>query len=108
MTTAAAAPALMPSRPGSASGLRVSDCISAPARPSEAPAAMPSSVRGTRRSSTIVVSWRAAAVTAECVHDVAERDRTGADREREQGGEGEPAGGELLFLQPWSALVRPP
>ena len=40
-TTAAEAPALTPSRPGSASGLRVSACISAPATPIAAPTTMP-------------------------------------------------------------------
>ena len=39
--------------PGSASGLRVTPCISAPAAPSAAPTSSPSSVRGTRRSRTI-------------------------------------------------------
>lgn len=51
-TTAAAAPALTPSRPGSASGLRVRACITAPERPSAAPTISPSTVRGTRTSRT--------------------------------------------------------
>lgn len=45
-----------PSRPGSASGLRVSVCISAPARPRATPASRPARVRGRRASSTIVQS----------------------------------------------------
>ena len=52
-TTAKAAPALTPSRPGSASGLRVTPCMTAPARPRAAPTTRPSSVRGTRSSRTI-------------------------------------------------------
>jgi hypothetical protein len=52
-TTANAAPALMPRIPGSASALRVTPCISAPAAPSAAPTSSPSSVRGRRRSRTI-------------------------------------------------------
>ncbi len=55
-TTANAAPALMPRIPGSASGLRVTPCISAPAAPSAAPTSSPSSVRGTRSSRTITCS----------------------------------------------------
>lgn len=42
------APALTPKRPGSASGLRVWPCMRAPPSPRQAPAARPSSVRGTR------------------------------------------------------------
>ena len=53
ITTAKAAPALMPRVPGSASALRVVPCISAPAAPSAAPTSSPSSVRGTRRSRTM-------------------------------------------------------
>lgn len=45
-----------PSRPGSASGLRVSVCISAPARPRATPARRPARVRGRRASSTMVQS----------------------------------------------------
>ena len=56
ITTAAEAPAFTPSRPGSASGLRVSACISAPATPIAAPTAIPSSVRGTRRLRMIASS----------------------------------------------------
>ena len=52
-TMASAAPALIPRIPGSASGLRVSPCMSAPASPSAAPTSRPMSVRGTRRSVTI-------------------------------------------------------
>lgn len=51
-TTAAAAPALTPRMPGSASGLRVSACITAPDRPSPSPTISPSRVRGMRRSRT--------------------------------------------------------
>lgn len=47
-TTAADAPALTPSSPGSASGLRVSACITAPARPSALPTISPRTVRGIR------------------------------------------------------------
>lgn len=48
VTTAADAPPLTPSRWGSASGLRVADCITAPAAPSALPTNRPSTVRGTR------------------------------------------------------------
>jgi hypothetical protein len=54
--TPAAAPAFTPSSPGSASGLRVSACMSAPASPSELPTSTPSTVRGTRRSVTMTES----------------------------------------------------
>src|SRR5687768_3240727 len=47
-TTAKAAPALTPRMPGSANGLRVSACISAPDRPRAAPVARPRAVRGRR------------------------------------------------------------
>lgn len=47
-TTAIEAPALSPRIPGSASGLRVIPCITAPARPREAPTSSASTVRGTR------------------------------------------------------------
>ena len=49
-TTKAAAPALMPMMPGSASGLRVTPWRIAPLSPSAAPTLSPSSVRGTRIS----------------------------------------------------------
>src|SRR5690349_7288847 len=52
-TTANAAPALTPSSPGSASGLRVCPCISAPATPSATPTASATSVRGARSARTI-------------------------------------------------------
>ncbi len=42
--------------PGSARGLRIVPCISAPAAPRAAPTSSPSSVRGTRRSRTIAVA----------------------------------------------------
>ncbi len=54
-TTAQAAPELTPRMPGSASGLRVNACISVPASPSATPAARPTSVRGSRRSRTILL-----------------------------------------------------
>ena len=59
-TMAKLAPEFTPNRPGSASGLRVSVCISAPASPSDSPATMPARVRGRRASSTIVqsASWQ--------------------------------------------------
>ncbi len=49
-TMNAAAPALMPMMPGSASGLRVTPWRIAPLMPSAAPAKIPISVRGTRMS----------------------------------------------------------
>lgn len=52
VTTAADAPALMPSSPGSASGLRVSAWSTAPASPRAAPASSPSRVRASRSSTT--------------------------------------------------------
>ena len=48
MPAASAAPLLIPINPGSASGLRNMPCIKAPAMPSPAPAASPSSMRGRR------------------------------------------------------------
>lgn len=53
-TTASEAPALIPRMPGSASGLRVSDCISAPATPNAAPTTTSTRVRG-RRCSLITI-----------------------------------------------------
>ena len=53
MSTASAAPALTPSRPGSARGLRVTACMSAPATPSAMPARMATTVRGMRSRLTI-------------------------------------------------------
>ena len=44
----------MPSSPGSASGLRITVCATAPAAPSAAPASAASTTRGARRSSTII------------------------------------------------------
>ena len=81
MTTAADAPALTPSSPGSASGLRVSACISAPASPSATPTAIPSSVRGTRRSRTIA-AFCAVAGVQQRVDDVA---RAGSSARRRRG-----------------------
>ena len=60
--TASAAPEALPSRNGSASGLRNSPCATAPASPSSAPASQAPSVRGRRMSHTIchaTASWRA-------------------------------------------------
>ncbi len=62
--TASAAPALIPSRPGSASGLRVSACISAPATPSAAPASSATRVRGRRSSRT--TRWRSSCGSTAC------------------------------------------
>ncbi len=93
ITTAAEAPALTPSRPGSASGLRVSACISAPATPIAAPTAIPSSVRGTRRLRMIASSCERAGVQQR-VDDVAERDRARADGEAQQRGEREQPEGD--------------
>lgn len=45
---AAAAPELIPSRPGSASGLRVRDCMIVPAVPSASPTTTAFSARGIR------------------------------------------------------------
>ncbi|CAM5726732.1 hypothetical protein SGLAM104S_07126 [Streptomyces glaucescens] len=53
VTTAAEAPALMPSSPGSASGSRVSAWSTAPARPSAAPASRPSRVLDNRSATTV-------------------------------------------------------
>ena len=61
-TTAKAAPELTPKMPGSAKGLRVRHCISAPARPSAAPTLRPIKVRGTRSCHTTV----AALASCEC------------------------------------------
>src|SRR5690625_3083760 len=55
-TTNRDAPALIPSRPGSASGLRVTPCISVPARPRAAPTSSPTAVRGSRWSRTTLWS----------------------------------------------------
>jgi hypothetical protein len=51
--TASAAPLLIPSRPGSASGLRNSPCITQPASASEPPITSASSTRGRRMVSQI-------------------------------------------------------
>ena len=56
-TTAKAAPALIPSTPGSARGLRVIACMTEPARPSAPPPRRAASVRGTRRLTTTCASW---------------------------------------------------
>lgn len=48
ITTASEAPMLTPRMPGSAKGLRVTPCITAPARPSAAPTSIASTVRGMR------------------------------------------------------------
>src|SRR6476469_6237786 len=77
MTTAVAAPALTPSRPGSANGLRVSACMTAPAIPRARPTAIPSTVRGIRNSCTIVE------VEQHREHFTG-RDVPAADRDREQ------------------------
>lgn len=61
VTTAAEAPALMPSSPGSASGLRVRAWSTVPESPSAAPTSSPSTVRDTRSPTTtspyVPVSW---------------------------------------------------
>jgi hypothetical protein len=51
-TTARDAPALMPRIPGSASGLRATPCRAAPAEARAAPTSSPTTVRGTRESTT--------------------------------------------------------
>ena len=56
LTTPRAAPALTPRIPGSARGLRVSACMTAPARPSAHPTTRPAMVRGTRIRTTTSVS----------------------------------------------------
>ena len=48
VTTNSDAPVVTPRMPGSASGLRVTPCMTAPARPSAAPTIIASTVRGTR------------------------------------------------------------
>lgn len=53
IATDSAAPALTPSSPGSASGLRVSAWINAPEAPRAVPTSSPAIVRGRRRSRTI-------------------------------------------------------
>src|SRR5262245_58936448 len=53
MTAPSDAPADTPSRPGSASGLRVRPCSTAPHRPSVAPTAIARTVRGSLSSVTI-------------------------------------------------------
>src|SRR5689334_14858821 len=54
---AKAAPALMPRRPGSASGLRVSPCMQAPASPNAPPTARPRRVRSQRFTRTAWSTW---------------------------------------------------
>ena len=54
VTTASEAPMLTPRTPGSASGLRVTPCMTAPARPSAAPTSTASSVRGIR---LVTAAW---------------------------------------------------
>ncbi len=53
-TIANAAPWVTPSSPGSARGLRVWPCMSAPATPSATPARMPSAVLGSRSERTMM------------------------------------------------------
>src|SRR5699024_3443647 len=50
--TAKALPALTPSKPGSAKGLRARVCINAPAHPSAMPVTRPTKVRGARNSNS--------------------------------------------------------
>src|SRR6478609_11100319 len=52
VTTARAAPALTPMMPGSASGLRATPCMAAPARPRALPANRPRTARGIRAWTT--------------------------------------------------------
>ena len=59
-TIANAAPALMPRMPGSASGLRVSPCMQAPASPSAPPTASASRVRGSRAAA---IAWSGSAAS---------------------------------------------
>ena len=73
---AAAAPALMPMMPGSASGLRVTPCRIAPLSPSAAPTVRPSSVRGTRISRDRRSATRTpASKSVNALPDRRERDR---------------------------------
>ena len=84
MTTAAEAPALTPSRPGSASGLRVSACMSAPASAERDADEEPEhrSAAGARRATTVALSVDVRA--EQRVDDLAERDLPGADGQAEQ------------------------
>ena len=108
-TTASAAPASTPRRPGSASGLRVTPCISAPARPRAAPTPRPSSVRGTRSSRTIRWSVDPFVVHQRVPHR-AERDRLGAEGDRRQHHEAEHRRrhDQATGLGPAAGQQRPP
>ena len=70
MTTASDAPASIPRIPGSANGLRVTPCITAPDRPSATPTSTPSTVRGTRRLRTMRWSFRLASWCQTASHTV--------------------------------------
>ncbi len=65
-TTPSEAPALMPRIRGSASGLRVNAWSSTPAAARAAPTTRPSSVRGTRRSQTMVAASPPSGATSAC------------------------------------------
>ena len=80
-TTASAAPASTPRMPGSASGLRVTPCMTPPASPRAPPTPRPRSVRGTRRLAHDQVVVRAVGVDERLPHG-AERDRLGAEGDR--------------------------
>ena len=58
VTTASAAPALTPMMPGSASGLRATPCMAAPARPSAPPARSPGRCGGCGRGPRRGPRWR--------------------------------------------------
>ena len=87
-----AAPPEMPRMYGSASGLRSSTCISAPASASRPPTANAASARGSRNSRTIAAS-RVGRVAGERANDRGRVDATLPDREasaeRERGRSGE-------------------
>ena len=84
-TTNSAAPALTPRMPGSASGLRVTPCISAPATPRAAPTSRPSDgARHAQRADDQVVVVRRV-VVAQGVDHRRQRDRLRPDGDAEQG-----------------------
>ena len=75
-------PASTPRSAGSASGLRVTPCITAPARPSAAPTSRPTTVRGTRSARTMRWSLFVGSNSMKASHDRLQRDRLGAVRQR--------------------------
>ena len=88
-TTASAAPALTPRMPGSASGLRATPCIAAPARPRASPDEQAGRrVRGTRDCTTSVVAVGGVEVQPR-VEQGRPADGPRADGQREQAAEHE-------------------